>query len=245
MIEHRPVTATLFDFAGTLFDDRDLRDVHLQQLRFVAGAAGITGASDDQLRDAYRRGMGVGYRAVATKPSYQHRTLFAAAFSAMAGALGGRIDEAAAQEAVDRQYRATIDHATLRPDCLATLAALRASSIHVGIVSNIDDEQFEPMLDRLGLREVIDTATSSESAGSCKPDPAIYRFALSKAGVDAREALFVGDSLGHDVAGPARVGMRAAWLAPRLDADRGDARPDAVITTLAEVLDLVGLGARR
>jgi putative hydrolase of the HAD superfamily len=245
MIEHQPVAATLFDFAGTLFDDRELRDVHLQQLRFVAEAAGITGAPDRELRDGYRRGMAVGYRAVAAKPSYLHRTLFAAAFSAMADALGGRIDGATAQDAVDRQYRATIDHAVLRPDCLATLRALRANSVHVGIVSNIDDEQLEPMLDRFGLREVIDSATSSESAGSCKPDAAIYRLALSKAGAGAAETLFVGDSLGHDVAGPATVGMRAAWLAPRRDADPGDARPAAVITTLAEVVELVRRGARR
>ena len=90
------------------------------------------------------------YRAVAVQASYSHRTLFGAAFAATAVALGGTIDEATADEAVDRQYRATIEEAVLRPDCLDTLAALRRSSIHVQIVSNIDDEQFEPMLERLG-----------------------------------------------------------------------------------------------
>ncbi len=93
----------------------------------------------------------------------------------------------------------------LRPDCLETLAALRRSSIHVQIVSNIDDEQFEPMLERLDLFRVIDAWTSSEQADSCKPDPAIYRLAITKAGVEPEQALFVGDSIRHDVEGPARA----------------------------------------
>ena len=238
--------AVFFDFAGTLFDDRELRDVHLQQLRFVAAAAGIEPAGDDvALRAAYRTGMGVAYRAVAMQPAYTHRTLFAAAFTAMAEALGGHIDESTAQATVDRQYRATIDEAVLRPDCLDTLWALRAEGIHVQIVSNIDDEQLVPMIDRLGLDRVIDAATSSESARSCKPDPLIYRLALSKAGVEPERALFVGDSIGHDVSGPAALGMRTAWLAPRPGADPGDGRPDAVIHNLAEVLDLVAVRAGR
>jgi len=240
-----PVAAVLFDFAGTLFDDRQLREVHLRQLRFVAAAASVDAADigDDGLRRAYRHGMGVAYRAIAGQPAYLHRTLFAAAFVAMADALGGKIDESIAQHAVDRQYRATIDEAVLRPGCLETLGALRTAGIHVQIVSNIDDEQLEPMVDRLGLRQVIEAATSSEAARSCKPHPAIYDLALRKAGVDAPRALFVGDSLGHDVAGPAAAGMRTAWLAPRGDADHGDVRPDAVIHSLREVLRLVGIGA--
>ena len=48
-------------------------------------------------------------------------------------------DEATADEAVDRQYRATIEEAVLRPDCLETLGTLQRSSLHVQIVSNIDD----------------------------------------------------------------------------------------------------------
>jgi 2-haloalkanoic acid dehalogenase type II len=238
------VKAVFFDFAGTLFSDRALRDAHLRQLQFVARAAAVE-ATDEELRAAYRQGMGVAYRAVAVRTSYSHRTLFAAAFAATATALGGAIDEATAAEAVDRQYRATIDEAVLRPDCLETLAALRRASIHVQVVSNIDDEQIEPLLDRLGVIDVIDAWTSSEQAGSCKPDAAIYRLALAKAGCAPEQALFVGDSIRHDVEGPAALGMRTAWIPPRAGADPGDAHPDAVIHALGDVLELVGLAVVR
>jgi putative hydrolase of the HAD superfamily len=246
-IEPVPIEAVCFDFAGTLFSDRELRDVHLRQLQFVADAAGVA-PPDDELRAAYVRGMGEAAGRFAAQPSYSHRALFGGAFVAMASALGGEIDDATAQEAVDRQYRATIECAELRPDCLATLSTLREASVHVQIVSNIDDEQLDPMIQRFGLRDVTDAVTSSEQAASCKPDAAIYRTALDKAGVDAEQALFVGDSLRHDIVGPAAVGMQTAWLATRPGADPSDARPDHVIRSLADVLDIPGIkgwGVRR
>src|SRR5688572_7261941 len=121
----RAIDAVCFDFAGTLFNDRDLRKVHLQQLQFVAAAAGFDSVSDQELRAAYRQGMGMSFRAIGARTSYLHRELFGGAFAGMAQVLGGQIDEATVHEAVDRQYRATIDHAALRPDARATLEQLR------------------------------------------------------------------------------------------------------------------------
>jgi HAD superfamily hydrolase (TIGR01509 family) len=225
-----PFSAVFFDFAGTLWSDRALREVHLAQLRFVAEAAGVE-PRDEELRAAYRSGMGVAYREVATQPAYLHRTLFAAAFRGTAVALGG-----------------VIDAAVLRPDALETLRELRRQSLHVQVVSNIDDEQLEPMLERLGLRDVINAATSSEAARSCKPDPGIYHTALAKAGCEPAQVLFVGDSVRHDVEGPAAMGMRSAWLAidapagtgSDASAGRDEANPDYVIEALGEVLGIVG-----
>jgi HAD superfamily hydrolase (TIGR01509 family) len=241
-VSRDPIAAVCFDFAGTLFSDRDLRDIHLRQLRFVAAAAGVE-AADDRLRAAYRTGMGVAYRSVASRSPYTHRELFGAAFVATAEALDGEIDEATAQAAVTRQYRATIEHAVLRPGCRDTLLGLRRASVHVQIVSNIDDEQLEPMLDRLGLHPLVDAVTSSDAAGVCKPNPAIYRLALAKANVEPGQGLFVGDSLHHDVAGPAAIGMQTAWLAPKADADPGAVHPDTVIHALPDVLEIVRVKA--
>jgi HAD superfamily hydrolase (TIGR01509 family) len=228
----------LFDFAGTLFSDRALRDVHLRQLQYVADVVGAQ-RSDAELRAAYRQGMGVAYRAVASRPSYQHRELFGTAFTAMAEVLGGHLNPDQEREAVDRQYQATIDAATLRPDCAETLRALRGLGLHLQVVSNIDDEQLHGLADRFGLGSLVDALTSSEEAGFCKPDPRIYAYALEKAGCSAGRALFVGDSLEHDIAGPARAGMRTAWLTADgkpggLDA--AGAPPDLVIKTLSELV---------
>jgi putative hydrolase of the HAD superfamily len=234
-----PIRAVFFDFAGTLFSDRALRDVHLEQLRFV-GAACATQADDAGLRAAYRRGIGLASRAIGARPSYSHRELFGTAFREMAVALGGTIDDATADAAVDRQYRATIEHATLRPDALATLDGLRSRGVHTQVVSNIDDEQLQPMIRRFGLDDVLDAWTSSDEAGSCKPHAGIFEHALSKAGCDAASTLFVGDSVGHDVVGAAAVGMTTAWLlADAKPGADGGPRADHEIHSLAEVLPIV------
>ncbi|MHA6764210.1 HAD family hydrolase [Streptacidiphilus sp. PAMC 29251] len=230
--------AVLFDFAGTLFSDRALRGVHLEQLRFVAGAVGVE-AADRQLRAAYREGLGLAYRAVTRSQFYSHRELFAEAFTATAAALGRELDPVVARAAVDRQYRATIEAATLRADVVDTLRELRVMGVHVQIVSNMDQEQLAGLIDRLGLGELLDAATSSEAAGSCKPDPGIYRVALTKAFCQPAEALFVGDSPRHDVHGPSALGMRTAWLTVDAGPEPPLVQADFVITALAEVPGIV------
>ncbi len=235
------IRAVFLDFAGTLFSDRALRDVHLQQLRSVAATVGPDGAyTDAELRAAYRQGMGRAYRQVASQPGYLHRTLFGTAFAAMVEVLGGQLSPEQERELVDRQYAATISAARLRPDCVDTLAALREAGLYLQLVSNIDDEQLHGLVGAFGIADRFDALTSSQEAGSCKPDPAIYAYALAKAGCAADEVLFVGDSVDHDIAGPAAVGMHTAWLtadAKPLPADRSSpTRPDLVIETLGQLV---------
>jgi len=229
--------AAFFDFAGTLFSDRSLREVHLRQLRFVGETIGVT-ASDDELRANYRHGMGVAYRSIAMRPYYRHRELFGEAFAAMARSLGGELTDEQVSAAVDRQYKATIDNVELRADCLDTLRSLRERGLYVQIVSNIDDEQLDGLVARLGLAGAVDASVSSESAQSCKPDPGIYHWALRNAGCEPTEVLFVGDSVDHDIVGPASLGMSTALLV----ADRpapAHASSDFVIERLGQVVEIV------
>ncbi|HEU5307282.1 MAG TPA: HAD-IA family hydrolase [Acidimicrobiia bacterium] len=230
--------AVFFDFAGTLFSARDLRDSHLAHLRAVADAVGVH-PSDDEVRAAYRQGVGVAYRAIAARPYYRHRELFASSFAAMAEALGGALDDATCDALVDRQYASTVEATRLRPDCLDVLGALRARGLRVQIVSNIDDEQLDGLVHSLGLDGFVDTWTSSESAQSCKPDPRIYQVALAEAACDAAEVLFVGDTVDHDVAGPRAAGMRTALLVADARPGAADGGADFVIERLGEVVDLV------
>jgi putative hydrolase of the HAD superfamily len=233
-----PIHAVFFDFADTLFSSRMLRDVHLRQLRFVGDAIGVT-ASDDQLRANYREGLGIAYRSVASRPYYLHRELFGQAFREMARAFGRELDHDQAEYAVDRQYEATIEAAELRPDCLDSLGRLRERGLHVQIVSNIDEEQLEELVRRLGLESAIDAYTSSESAQSCKPDARIYEYALVKARCAAAQVLFVGDSPAHDVTGPQALGMLAALLVAEARPGSENCSPNFVIEHLGQVVQIV------
>jgi putative hydrolase of the HAD superfamily len=67
--------------------------------------------------------------------------------------------------------------------------------------------------------------------GAAKPDPAIFEYALSLAGVGPGDAVHVGDSLDNDVAGARAVGIRPLLVA------RDGAAPVGVetIRSLAEL----------
>jgi len=60
--------------------------------------------------------------------------------------------------------------------------------------------------------EVLSVAVSSVEHGYMKPHRSIFEAALRGAGVEASEAVMVGDSLTHDVDGARRLGMRGVLV---------------------------------
>jgi len=116
------------------------------------------------------------------------------------------------------------------PDAAPALRALRKRGLPVVVVSNWDCS-LETVLERCGLSELIDGAVSSAEAGARKPDPAIFGPALELAGVEASEALHVGDTLEEDVAGARAAGIRVLLI----DRDGGDGDGDGEISSLTEI----------
>ena len=122
-----------------------------------------------------------------------------------------------------------------------TLQALRARGMHLGLVSNIDEDQLAHLLATAGVAPYFDAVLSSEAARSCKPDLGIFAAALGRAGCAPGEVLFVGDTIQQDVAGANRMGLRSVLLWHRDDREPPDTepRPHHVIHRIPEVLDLV------
>lgn len=124
------------------------------------------------------------------------------------------------------------------PDALGVLQELRSRGISVGICSNWGWD-LQPFLEATAVAQFLDAAVTSAQAGFRKPHPGLYELMLRELSVDAKVAVFVGDSWGPDVLGPLSVGMTAVHIA------RGSstARPDLVdgasrIRTLDELLVL-------
>jgi putative hydrolase of the HAD superfamily len=116
---------------------------------------------------------------------------------------------------------------------------LRDAGIHVGIVSNIDDDQFGPLWQKIGLDSLVNATTTSEGARSCKPYPEIYQIALGKTGgVAPHETVFVGDSVPHDVAGANALGMTSVLLSKQALEPNAKAIPHHVVDDLRTLLDI-------
>jgi HAD superfamily hydrolase (TIGR01509 family) len=82
-------------------------------------------------------------------------------------------------------------------DVQPTLATLKAAGVKIAIVSDIHVD-LRPCFAKARLDGYIDEFVLSFEIGACKPDPAIFRTALMRLGVQADEALMVGDRSGHD-----------------------------------------------
>jgi putative hydrolase of the HAD superfamily len=119
------------------------------------------------------------------------------------------------------------------PEVPGALARLRAGGARLAVVSNWD-VSLHDVLERTGLRGLVDAVVISAEVGAAKPDPAIFATALERLdATPADGALHVGDSLEHDVAG-----ARAAGLAAVLVVRDGSARPEGV-RTVASLDELV------
>ncbi len=230
------IRAVFFDLGGTLFSYRATRPHFDRVLEALAREHGIE-EPYERVRAHYRAAMSAAGADYNSRPYYLHRDLFRAAYLGMLRAYGR---EARDSEALyEAQSEVGARFVTLRPGVRETLAALRTRGLQLGIVSNIDDDQFRAIWARLGIAALFDATTTSEEARSCKPDPGIYQVALSKApGIAAPDVLFVGDSPQHDFAGAKPLGMRTAWIMER-HAELSEAvRPDHVITEIPQLLEI-------
>jgi len=98
------------------------------------------------------------------------------------------------------------------PEVPAALARLREGGARLAVVSNWD-VSLHDVLERTGLRGLVDAVVISAELGAAKPDPAIFRAALERLGAAAAEAMHVGDSVETDVAGARAAGLQAVFVA--------------------------------
>ena len=112
------------------------------------------------------------------------------------------------------------------PDAEPALRGLRERGMRLLAVSNWDCS-LSAVLERCGLGELLDGVVTSAEAGASKPDPAIFRAALERAGSEPDQALHVGDTPEEDLAGARAAGIRALLI--DRSGDGGD------IASLAEI----------
>src|SRR5262249_42956901 len=106
----------------------------------------------------------------------------------------------------------------LLPGVEEALRTLRDAGLTLVVASN-SDGTVEEGLARLGLRADLHAVVDSAVVGAEKPDPAIFRHALTVAGARAERTLHVGDLYSVDVVGARAAGLHALLLDPYGDWD--------------------------
>jgi putative hydrolase of the HAD superfamily len=119
------------------------------------------------------------------------------------------------------------------------LRGLRERGARLVVVSNWD-VSLHDVLAETRLAPLVDDVITSAEVGSAKPDGAIFARGLALAGVGAADAVHVGDSVEHDVAGALAAGIEPL-LVVRDGATVDGPVPPSVrpIPTLRPLLDLL------
>jgi len=106
----------------------------------------------------------------------------------------------------------------------------------VGIISNMDNVVLFETVARLGAP--IHMRTSAEDARAYKPDPAIFKLALARLGIDPEQVMHAGFGWKYDLATARELGMKTCFI------NRGHiARPEELECDL-EVPSLSALADR-
>ena len=236
--------AVLFDFGGTLFSYLPFRERFGDLLVRTAADHGVDLGVGEATR-AFRSSSAEVQQRYLNRTSYLHRDLFGDLGVAFVGQFGVPPRE----DLRERFYRGQTEVARplirARDEAVEVLESLRSLELHLGIVSNIDDDQFAELWALCELDSWFDAITTSESAGSCKPDRGIFDLAMSRAGVERPEqVVFVGDSLHHDVAGASALGMTTV-LIQEFGGELAESspQPTLVANDLRALLPLLGVGS--
>lgn len=114
--------------------------------------------------------------------------------------------------------------------------------VPLGLISDGDPVIQRTKFDALGLARFFTSVVLSDEHGRHhrKPDPLSFRVALRELGVDAADAVYVGDRPAKDVAGAVGAGLRAVRVRTgewRDDPD--DPRAWATVDTVTEAIELL------
>jgi HAD superfamily hydrolase (TIGR01509 family) len=211
--QRRPADAVLFDFHGTIAQVED-------SVEWVLAAARTCGVTVEQARaTALADCLVTAGRAGGPVPTrvpphlaevWAERDLdpraHRAAYCGLADAVDSGID-GLAEALYERLLRA--DGWRVYADTLPTLRALHGAGVPVAVVSNIGFD-IRPLCADLGIADYVSAWALSYEVGRCKPDPAMFRHACMRLGVDPERALMVGDTPAD--AGAVAAGLRALVL---------------------------------
>lgn len=97
------------------------------------------------------------------------------------------------------------------PGMIELCRDLTRAGVPIGVLSNSEGRLAE-LIAEMGWAADLPLVADSGRLGIEKPDPAIFAWMVERLGVPAGRVVHVGDSLGADVQGALRAGLRAVWF---------------------------------
>ena len=123
----------------------------------------------------------------------------------------------------------------LFPETLLILRELKKTNLHVGIISDIDNDFQDFQFKVFGISEIFDSITTSEEVQIYKPKEKIFQVALNKAKCQGEESIIIGDSYKKDIIGGKNMGMTTIWINKFSGDDADNDKADFMVKDLKEI----------
>ena len=139
----------------------------------------------------------------------------------------------------ERYWRLFADVAVLEAGAHEILALL-SSRYRLGVISNGYADTQRPRLAAAGLTDYFESIVVSGELGWAKPDFRIFSHALAALDVPPTAALYVGDSLSHDLAGALAAGLDFCLYRPAGSDGLTLPAEVKVVTALSQLAAILG-----
>lgn len=157
----------------------------------------------------------------------------------------GRPDDVLADDIGNSYSRIRDTKLHMFPGAREALETLKEDGMPMCLVTNGEAHLQRRKIDRFSLEPYFNGILVEGELGFGKPDERVFMTALDILGVAAADAWIVGDNYEWEVVAPGKLGFTCVWVDKRgtgipEQVDGVDAaRPDAVISTFAEIMDLI------
>ena len=125
------------------------------------------------------------------------------------------------------------------------LETIRKGGYKIALIANGDSTGARNVITSCGLADYFDAIVISEEYGIEKPAREIFQAALDRLGVEAENAIMVGNRIDADIVGASRMGMKSVWFKwnnrYQETISNEEERPDFIIKSLSELFGILSL----
>lgn len=192
------IKAVIFDLDNTLVDFMKMKRLSIEAALTAMIDAGLQMdlASASQAIDNIYKEQGIEYQQV---------------FDLFLTKQLGRIDHKILSSGIVAYRKAREANLIPYPHVYSSLNQLLKMGIKLGILSDAPSKEAWLRLAYLNFHHIFDEVVTFDETGERKPSPVPCKAILKKLGVEAKEAIMVGDWAERDIVGAANLGIKTAF----------------------------------
>jgi len=238
--EVKKYKAIFFDFGGTLMDAESDNIAHLHMMKKIIQKYNLSASPEDMVTKynsfLFTKDMTLLDTDLKEKAFTPLRDSTQRAFTALLSEYNikpSREDFQWFKELFFENHKRYIE---LFPETFEIIEQIRNNdSIHIGIISDIDNDYLDFQFNIFGIIKYFDSITTSEEVQSYKPESKIFQVALNKVGCRGDESIIIGDSYKKDITGGKNMGMTTIWINKFQIENIDTEKADFTVTHLKEI----------